>query len=397
MSNPSVQPMADRNGSILHLEQVMAEFNRVSSELGGAWSELENRVARLTGELAAARSERLRELAAKEALADKLTALMEAMPAAIVVIGADDRIEELNATARMLLGASPEGRCWSEVLRELGGRTISSGEFDSVAGQRLSLAYSKLGGHSRIALLTDITEGHRLSQLLQREQRLSELGDMAARLAHQLRTPLSSAMLYLSQLGNDPASDAVPVISARALERLRDIEQLIHGMLRFIRGAEEPVAEFCPSALAREVVSAMAAQFSAARARLSLDIADHAPLIRGRRELLSNALGNLLDNALASCGSDARISLTVDAGDRCVRLSVTDNGPGVEPSLEESIFEPWFTTRVHGTGLGLAIVRSAAEAHGGRVELQQPLDGGSCFTLIIPTHPATEGSSEDSP
>jgi two-component system sensor histidine kinase FlrB len=113
-------------------------------------------------------------------------------------------------------------------------------------------------------------------------------------------------------------------------------------------------------------------------------------MLRGQRALLQHALANLLDNALACSGASPDIRVTVQAGPDAIRFSVTDNGPGIDPELEESIFKRWFTTRPGGTGLGLAVVAEAVEAHGGQVRLDRPETGGSCFTLIFPNHPAKE-------
>lgn len=365
------------------LEQVISAFNRVSEELSDTWSELENRVAHLSTELAAARSARLAELAEKEAIADRLSALMEAMPAGVVVINGAGEIEDANPSARDLLTSIRPGACWASLLADL---QPTAGEFETRGGRRLSIAYSDLETEgARIALITDITKSHRLSQLLQREQRLRELGDMAARLAHQLRTPLSSAMLYVSQLMQPEPANATPALGARTMERLREIENLIEGMLRFIRGAEATVEPFCLTALVRDTAASMEPQLERAGASLLLQVPTTGPVVSGHRELLQNALTNLLDNALNSCGNTPRITVSVTTAADSVLLAVEDNGVGIDPGLQERIFEPWFTTRSNGTGLGLAVVASAAEAHGGHVDVSALPGQGSRFTLVLPT------------
>ncbi len=390
MDSPQLRaPDAASPVTHLQLEQVFTEFNRVSAELGEAWGDLERRVAHLSAELTAARSARLSELAAKETLANKLTALMDAMPAGVVVIDSMGRIEDMNPAATAMLGSDLCGRRWEAVLASVMVRDSGSGEaeFDALNGRRLTLAYAMLADNSsRIALLNDISESHRLRQLVEREERLRELGDMAARLAHQLRTPLSSAMLYLSQLASPEQTVRAPEVSARAMERLRQIERQIEGMLRFIRGSEDSLESISLSQLVRETADALAPQLDRAGASLFLDCPDNGPVIRGQREILQNALSNLLDNALASCAVAPQIAITLEARDNGIRLSVSDNGVGIDPELEARIFEPWFTTRVNGTGLGLAVVASAAEAHGGKVEITHPEGGGSCFTLVFPQH-----------
>jgi two-component system sensor histidine kinase FlrB len=390
-SAQAVIPVSGNPQTTPALEQVFAQFNQVSDQLCQAWGDLESRVAHLSTELAAARSGRLRELAAKEALADKLSALMEAMPAGVVVIDRHGLIDEINPAGRALLTQAKTGGHWHNALTAAA-PADGDPEFDTADGHRLTVTYSALGNGSRIAVLTDISESHRLRQLLQREQRLRELGDMAARLAHQLRTPLSAAMLHLAQLTNCDSAPRRTEVSARTLERLQQIERLIEGMLRYIRGAEEAFTPLCLAALIRDTAAALSPQMKRAGARLSLHYPAGGLMLSGQRELLENALSNLLDNALTMQVKAAEISVTLTADDDVARLSVTDNGPGVDPALVDRIFEPWFTTRDNGTGLGLAVVASAARAHGGEVAITRPENGGSRFTLTIPRHPQKESS-----
>ncbi|MEP5765374.1 MAG: ATP-binding protein [Halieaceae bacterium] len=369
------------------LEQAFAAFNRVSDELGSAWGELEQRVAHLSSELAAARSARLAELAAKEALAEQLSTLMDALPGGVVVIDSENSIDDCNPAAEIILGVPLKGRHWDELVTATGSTLPAhDGEFDSHDGRRLALAYSELGSaDARIALITDISENHRLRQLLHREQRLRELGDMAARLAHQLRTPLSSAMLYLSQLDRvDNDNDESARVGGKVRERLHQIERLIEGMLRFIRGADDPVQELCLGQLLRANCEAMSPQLELADAELELTLPVQGLQFSGQRELLENAISNLLDNALQSCPEHARIEVRLEQSDTAILISVGDNGPGVDTALEQRIFEPWFSTRAHGTGLGLAVVASAASAHGGSVAVETSALGGSEFTLRLP-------------
>jgi two-component system sensor histidine kinase FlrB len=357
----------------------------MSGELDGAWRELESRVAHLSAELAATRSARLAELAEKESIADKLSTLMEALPGAVLVMNSAAFIEDANPAAEKMLGAGLRGRNWNEVLAGATATPPSGdGEFDTHDQRRLVLAYSQLANtDARIALLADITESHALTQLLHREQRLRDLGDMAARLAHQLRTPLSSAMLYLAQLTGPQEARSVQV-GNKVQERLRQIEQLIDGMLRYIQGAGEPSESLCLKQLLSDNCAAMKPQFERANVALELDLPTEGIPLRGQRQALDNAVCNLLDNALQCSDPDTHICVSLQRCGDAAELRVRDHGPGVEASLREQIFEPWFSTRPHGTGLGLAVVASAAHAHAGEVSVVEPRGGGSSFCMRLP-------------
>lgn len=235
-----------------------------------------------------------------------------------------------------------------------------------------------------VRLLTDITSQRKLGDILSRHRRLAALGEMAATLAHQIRTPLSAAILYA---GNAAHSATTPErreeLLGRAVDCLHDLEQLVDDMLRFARGAGRPDAVLD----LREVLGAVD---TAARPLLGkqqvLDIDAIRPdlVVTGHREALAGALINLVANALAAAGPSARVAIRVRTRPGTVDIAVSDNGPGVPVSLRERIFEPFYTSRSDGTGLGLAVVRSVAEAHGGSVRVDENVVPGACFVVSLP-------------
>ena len=154
-------------------------------------------------ELAKARSERLRELAEKERLANRLTLLMEALPCGMVVLDSQGLVRESNPDAREMLGEPLANRPWSEVQGRLsdptpdnpGARQLPDGRRLNITQRALvggaSAAQSASGADERVILLTDVTEIHELQEQVSREKRLVATGEVAARLAHQIRTPIS--------------------------------------------------------------------------------------------------------------------------------------------------------------------------------------------------------------
>jgi two-component system sensor histidine kinase FlrB len=224
-----------------------------------------------------------------------------------------------------------------------------------------------------------------LDAVLSRHQRLAALGEMAATLAHQIRTPLSAALLYAS----NAAIEGLPPprrteLLGRAIGCLNDLEQLVGDMLGFARGA---AASNSPVALGDIALAVTNASPALVRPGQQLHVAPVAgdAVVCGNREALVGAVLNLVTNALQSAGPAAIVHLDMHDDGRCAQIRVRDNGPGVPPELRQRIFEPFFTTRPAGTGLGLAVVRSVAEAHGGEVTVTDADQGdGACFTLRLP-------------
>jgi two-component system sensor histidine kinase FlrB len=379
LESPSLSPH--------QLEEAFAAFTRASLELDASYQALQGRVAALTAELAEARSERLRELAEKERLAHRLALLMAALPGGVVVLDQDGGVKEANPEASALMAERLCEASWAEIFCRAATETGKDGqELILHGGRRLSLTRRALpGGDESVILLTDVTEVHALQEAVNREQRLSAMGEMAARLAHQVRTPLSSALLYLSQLtGPSMTNTARRRIAAKVLERLRHMDALVNSMLTFVRGEPAGTESIALGTLLAGVLEVIAPMVAHRGGTLRTCASMPAIAIKGNREALSSALLSLAGNAVEASGEGVSLSVAVELDDDSVVFAVGDNGPGVPVDLRERIFDPFFTTRSQGTGLGLAVVAMVAKAHGGRVWVEDGAAGGALFKLQLP-------------
>lgn len=217
-----------------------------------------------------------------------------------------------------------------------------------------------------------------LAELLDRRERLSAMGEMTARLAHQVRTPLASALLYAAQL--DTGTPRQKAVVEKLTKRLSELARMLDDILGFVRDAPRPTERVAVAGLLQEVADTFAAADPGA---VGVLLGNPDLVVTADRESLQGALVNLVSNALEACTSAPRVELGAECrGDR-VWLTVADNGTGIAPEVMPRLFEPFFTTRPKGTGLGLAIVHSVADAHGGEV-LVDTGPSGSTFALCLP-------------
>lgn len=360
------------------LAEAFALFSRASEELSTAYNALQGQVGQLT---------------------ERLSVLMGALPAGVLVVDDQGRVVQANLAAERLFGAGLAGRAWSELAAVLQG-TETPGEFALAAAgegaeqRRVAVSESALeAGDERILLVHDITDTHRMRLTAERNERLAAMGEMVAGLAHQLRTPLAAALLYTGNL-RQPELDPLQRISVaeRALERLRYLERLIRDMLLFARGDSAGRQRFKVCELVAELAHTLEPLARARQLAFSTRCTCDALELVGDRKALGGALTNLLENAIQACEAGGRVACEVmplaaadsGIGLAAVRFAVRDSGRGIAPDLQERLFEPFFTTRAEGTGLGLAIARGVARAHGGDIALRSAPGEGAEFMLTLP-------------
>lgn len=394
-AEPSVSApleQASREG----LEQAFALFNQMSNQLSESYSLLEARVSELKGQLASVSAQRMQELAEKERLAHRLQSLLDLLPGGVIVIDGQGVVREANPVARALLGQPLVGMLWRQVIaRNFAPREDDGHEISMRDGRRLSIATRSLHGEpGQLVLLTDLTETRRLQDQLSRHERLSALGRMVASLAHQIRTPLSAALLYASHLNEQvlPAEQQQR-FAGRLKERLHELENQVRDMLIFARGELPLPDRLSPSVLFDALRAAADAHVGDMAVRWQCDVRD-GELLCNRDTLVGTVL-NLIDNAIQAAGRDARLKVHLYRRDNQLRLCVSDNGPGMSQETLARLGEPFFTTKTTGTGLGLAVVKAVARAHQGQLLLQSRAGRGTCAIVSLPLQVAAPHSNQE--
>jgi two-component system sensor histidine kinase FlrB len=303
---------------------------------------------------------------------------------------------------------------WSELTADLFENEFSEhGDLVSRNGQQFVVTQEQTGGSERIILLTDVTDQRQVDEVVARHRRLAGLGEMLATLAHQLRTPITAALLYATNAQEPTLSaDRRTALLEKAAQCMRDLETLVADMLVFARGNSSRGEQAVDVAGLLDAVQRTVSPHRVATQTLVFDLPDSAISVRGNPRVLASALENIVINALQCAGAQAhvRVSAALDtrSGDAsegisgssarrrfadqavnaasalCVRIEVSDDGPGVHPGDEQRIFEPFYSSRRGGTGLGLAAARSIVRAHRGDVQLSSEPGAGARFIVTLP-------------
>ena len=326
-----------------------------------------------------------------------LSHLVDTMPAGVIVLDGKGMIAKANQIAIDMLGEPLEGEKWFSVIqRSFRPQQDDGHEVSLKDGRLIKLDITALAPEpGQLILMTDLSETRRLQKRVAHMQRLSALGKMVASLAHQVRTPLSAAMLYAANLGSKRLPEASrDNFQTKLMSRLKDLENQVNDMLLFAKSGDQHVVEqVSMQQLLSEVKTGADAMVTLNNSKLDVSLPEPDIAILGNKTALASAIQNLIHNSIQIIGAGAQVQVSAMRDLQTpdfVRISVSDNGPGVDLQQVDKLFEPFFTTSSQGTGLGLAVVSSVANAHQGRIEVTNNVHGGACFNLLLPISAASK-------
>ncbi len=380
------------------LKDAFSLFNQASDQLAGSYRILENRVHQLTDELAIERSRRYVRDSDNEQVIRRFEGLLDALPAAVIVLDGDGYVQQCNRAATELIGEPLLSLLWRDVVVRAFQPTACGDDVPLIDGRIVNIATRPAcNAPGQIILLTDVTEARAMQALLSRHQRLSAMGEMVASIAHQIRTPLASGLLYASHLKRDDLDQGRRSRYAdQIVSRLKHLEHLVDDMLVFARGGNFSADRIKLTTLLSELEQMMAPQLAGRACELEI-INSEDVKVAGHHEALSAVLQNLVLNAIQACdkGSDTGVEEKVNGHvivecrnvtAETIDIFITDNGHGISVSIQERIFEPFFTTKPQGTGLGLAVVQAIMHAHDGAIWIESSSDkqhGGTTFAIRL--------------
>lgn len=382
-------------------------------ELGG----LTRSFADMTGQLADARAQVSRTVVELDAARTHLQTILDNLTAGVLVFDADGNIETVNPgatrTLRLPLSAYVgrpladvpglaefAGQLAQRFEQHLGGRDANERDMDRELWQEsfalqldpkqdpltLLVRGAPLPHGARLVVFDDISE-------VVSAQRSAAWSEVARRLAHEIKNPLTPIQLSAERLQHkleaklEGADQAMLVRSvATIVNQVQAMKQLVNEFRDYARLPSAQLKALDLNALIQEVLSLYAEPQE--KGRLAAELAPGLPNIRGDASQLRQVIHNLVQNAMDAVHErpDGRVvvrsslSLTEAGAPRSVRLHIVDNGPGFAEKVLKRAFEPYVTTKSKGTGLGLAVVKKIADEHGARItlrNLQAASDAGS--------------------
>ena len=238
-----------------------------------------------------------------------------------------------------------------------------------------------------ICLFTDLSAVIDLEEQLRLKDSLAKLGELTAGIAHEFRNGLATIHGYSRLLDFEKLPPAYLPYVKGIRQETESLGQVVDNFLNFARPAQLTLTTLALGPLAERAAEEIRseARSKGGDVRVEGEFAS----VEGDEVLLRQAFSNLCRNALEACleaGVAPQIVLegAVDRGQRTARLIITDNGPGIDPTAQDRIFRPFFTTKINGTGLGLALVQKIIVTHNGRVTAGIAPGGGARLQVVLP-------------
>jgi signal transduction histidine kinase len=221
--------------------------------------------------------------------------------------------------------------------------------------------------------------------LAEMRNRLQIMSEMAASIAHEIRNPLTSIKAATSLMKKEiqhPENAGCEEYFNIVTEEIERLYNILSNFQYYTRPIKVEKEEVSMERILQKTVRL--AEADTPKLRICVESPDKLPAVQADASLIKQVFLNLIKNAGEACGSDGKLLIRLENAPPFLKISFTDNGPGIPQELIERIFEPFFTTKTTGMGVGLAISQRIAQAHGGRIEVKNLIPKGTRFSVLLP-------------
>lgn len=305
---------------------------------------------------------------------------LESIPAGVVIISAEGHIDSFNKQAEELLGLQPPLKPWSTILQANVKQVINDGHYIILSSGKCVVfkTQSLPDAKGQLVLLIDETDIYQSTVSTMEIQKLDSIEKLSASLAHQLRTPLSTAILYVSGMPKESK------YQDKIMKQLLLIKQQIDDVLMVCKGQEKLIENINIHNEITKVIEDYKQLHPAIHIQFIHENNTEKLQMLGHKASLMGALMNILDNAIQASDKSNLIELSLLTSPSGVCINIKDFGKGIKPEDIAKVNKPFFTTKENGTGLGLSIAKSILEAHQGKLEIASVANEYTMVSLYLP-------------
>lgn len=372
------------------LKEAFSSFLDASKSLENYFLVLQERIDYLTKELEKTNIELKESLEEKNRTNNFLETVLNSIDEAIIVLDRERKVLMINKGAKKLLNINDSNftgcnftKLGIEIKKEGENQFLVKGE------KNIPVIYSEYlvkkennEENGKIVVIKDITKIKEMENHYERNKRLIAMGEMAAKIVHEIRSPLCSIELYASMLKDEKDLNKKNELVEGIIGGIGSLNNILNNMLYFARERKVKSKEIFLPNLIDEVLELFTPLISKKNITLRRKI--NKVSIVGDYDLLKQALFNILQNAYYAVDMGGIIDILLKKNRDFVEISIKDNGHGISKDDINKIFDPFYTTRDSGTGLGLAITLKIIEAHKGFIQVKSEVGKGAEFKLFLP-------------
>jgi len=389
------------------LEEAFACFTSQTTQLKAAYLALKEKAEQIDLELEAANRELERKVRQLDEVSNLQRSILHSIPTAVVVTDLEGVINTFNPAAERMWGVPAEeavgvhfrqvmdphhrllagvlaGRYRQEALR----RELAGSEPRIISSTACLVEDSAGRPIGALQLDNDITRLRRLEAELCQREKLADLGQMAAGLAHEIRKPLNGIKGFASLLGRRLQEGETEQRYVGSIMGAADrLDSMLGRLLDFARPDDVRCATCDLRAEAEEVAAFVRAE-ERSGARIAVQVPEQARAVRADRDKLKQVLLNLLKNGVEALEGPGSVTVRAEpqcrGAERLVRVSVLDTGRGIAPEDRARILEPFYSNKEGGTGLGLPIVHRILQLHGSQLDIESRPGAGTTMSFLLP-------------
>jgi nitrogen fixation/metabolism regulation signal transduction histidine kinase len=394
--------------SMKHLIKAFALFSKETNRLENAYERLQQRFNQVNNQLEKSDKELRKKITDLNSISSYLNNILKNISQGILYIDLDGIVTTYNKSAEKILEIQETqvlfNKFWDNFKDDFFGFSMKNALNFGLC-QKITYINNKCANEKKtievctsfiyecpkayqgiIVLLKDVTKIQKLKTLANRNDRLKELGQIAASVAHEIKNPLGAIRGYASLLYKDlERSKSLQNMISYILDGTKALERIVNNVLEYARPITLDPVSLDVCSLIKELIKAIKIDTSFSdKVKIQLNLPEPSFNIPADKELIKAAILNLIVNAYQAMDDIGYLNISVIKNNNLCLITISDTGEGIEEKDLENIFSPFFTTKQKGNGLGLSEANKIIQAHFGNLEVRSKLHKGTTFTITLP-------------